>query len=106
MKATDFADLNEEIKMLSTDTALAAVTVIESDNACYENKLEAWQTLADTGAWIHLQGWYQRTMWELVANGLVTMFDPEVTEVIREDARQRSEQGSPVKAFGLYGVEV
>lgn len=59
--------------MLSTDTALAAVIVIESDNACYENKLEAWQTLADTGAWIHLQGWYQRTMVDLVESGLVTL---------------------------------
>ena len=55
------------------DTAYAAVTVIESDNASYENKLEAWQALADTGAWMHLQGFYQRTMADLVEAGLVTL---------------------------------
>ena len=59
--------------MLTTDTALAAITVIESDNASQESKLEAWQTLWDTGAWLHLQGFYQRTMVDLVESGLVTL---------------------------------
>jgi hypothetical protein len=55
-------------------TDLEAILTIEEDNnASEEEIIEAWQQLANSGAWRHFQGFYQRGMWKLVAQGLVTL---------------------------------
>lgn len=52
---------------------LDAIMIIEGGDADEEEMLAAWQTLADSGTWQHLQGSYQRGMIELVNEGLVTL---------------------------------
>lgn len=59
----------EEGKM----TDLEAIMIIEADeDATYEQELEAWQHLIDTGTVWHLQGSYQRGAIALIQGGLCT----------------------------------
>lgn len=55
------------------DLSTAILIIEEDNNATEEDIIEAWQHLADTGTWQHLQGFYQRGMRDLVERGLVTL---------------------------------
>ena len=50
-----------------------AIEIIEGGDADEDTIIEAWQTLADSGVWRSLQGFYQRGMQEMVDQGLVTL---------------------------------
>ena len=53
-------------------TDLEAILTIEEDNnASEEEIIEAWQQLANSGTWRHLQGFYQRGMRDMLNAGLV-----------------------------------
>lgn len=43
----------------------------EGEDASIEDQLIAWQWIYDTGLWRHLQGWYGRTVYDLVDNNVI-----------------------------------
>ena len=50
-----------------------AIAIIEGDIEADEEKhLEAWQTIYDTGLYLHLQGFYGRTVERMLEAGLLT----------------------------------
>ena len=50
------------------DAVMIAEGVIEADN---DRQIEAWQHLVDTGLAWSLQGWFGRTVMDLIEQGII-----------------------------------
>lgn len=56
--------------MLDTYTAVAIAEGFEEPES-YEQYVEAWQQLHDTGLAYRLQGWFGRTAQDMIAQGII-----------------------------------
>ena len=55
------------------DSVLSAILICEGVRQPQDEQeyIEAWQTLLDTGAVWNMQGWYQRTVTDMLNQGLL-----------------------------------
>jgi hypothetical protein len=53
-------------------TDLDAILAIELDGSSSSEQLKAWSQLVKSGTYRHLQGFYQRGVRDLIANGILS----------------------------------
>ena len=69
------APMKEEFRITDTYHACSIVEGFDGEEHTQEEELAAWQYLYDAKAYKWLQGWYGRSMRDLIQAGLITPYN-------------------------------